>query len=99
MELRYPWIKLESPELFEAQLTKEVHREHLLFAVPAKAIARVDGDDDYLFSLLDGSGRVAVVYLSFGESVGPGWPWTTLYSDLAEWESKRMLPDNAAFKP
>ncbi len=95
MKLQYPWIELESPELFEAQLTKELRSDHVLFDIPAKAIARVDGDDDYLFTLLDGSGRVAVVHLSFGDSVGPEWPWTTLYSNIAEWESKRMLRDCA----
>jgi hypothetical protein len=95
MNLLYPWIDLKNPKLFEEQLDKELISGHVLFGISVKAIARIDGDDDYLFSLLDGTNRVAVVHLSFGISVSPEWPWTEMYPNYAEWESKRMLRDSS----
>jgi hypothetical protein len=94
MKLLYPWIELKSPEMFEAQFAKEVLPGHVLYGTPAKAIARMDGCDEFLFALVDGTDRVAVVHLAFAASTSPEWPFTEMFSNQTEWESKRMQADS-----
>jgi len=94
MNLRYPWIALKNSKLYEEQIAKELLPGHVLFGVPMKALARIDGRDEYLFSLLDDTNRVAVVHLSFSVSVSPEWPWVELYSSIDKWAAKHMPIDN-----
>jgi hypothetical protein len=96
MNFRYPWIALNNPKLYEAQMAKELLSGHILFGVPVKGLARIDGRDEYLFSLLDDTNRVVVVHLSFSVSVTPEWPWSELYSSLSDWESRHMPSDDPA---
>lgn len=59
---------------------------HPLFGVPVAAIGRRDHEDDVLFELLDGSGRVAKVHLTWaGENERPPCPQATIYDDVAAW--------------
>ncbi len=95
MNFRYPWIALNDPKLYEAQMAKELLPGHVLFGVPVKGLARIDGRDEYLFSLLDDTNRVVVVHLAFSASVTPDWPWSELYSSLSDWESKLLSDDPA----
>lgn len=97
MNFRYPWIALKNPKLYEDQMIKELLPGHVLFGIPVKGLARMDGRDEYLFSLLDDTNRVAVVHLSFSVSVAPEWPWSELYSSLGDWELRGMLSDNSAY--
>ena len=64
-DLRYPWIGVERTQIFEEQLARELPPGHILLGIPVHAIARVDGADDVLYEVLDGTGRVAVVHLTF----------------------------------
>lgn len=94
MEFRYPWISLRNPKDFEDQLAREMPPGHVLSGVPVRAVAHMEGSDDFLYQLLDGTGRVAVVHLTFTENVSAEWPWTELFSSHAEWSTTRMQSDS-----
>jgi hypothetical protein len=92
-----PWWSTEDhpdefQESFRRQLEREVPPGHPMYQVPAKLIARGNGDDA-LFQILDGTGRVADVHLTWakGQERLP-WPITTIYGSLEEWAEKVMLP-------
>jgi hypothetical protein len=65
MEWLEPWNSTEAHdarfhESFREQLEREVPAGHVMYRLPARIIARGNGDDA-LFEILDGSGRVAEV--------------------------------------
>lgn len=93
MELRYPWVTLRDPKGFEAQLSRELPPGHVLTGIPVQALAREDGSDDVLFDLLDGTGRVAVVHLTFSKNISPEWPRTEIFRSQQEWAAARMQRD------
>jgi hypothetical protein len=71
-------------------LTKELQRElspgHAVFGLPITPIARRRDQDDVLFSIQDGTGRVAIVHLTWkGSPESPPFPWATLYRSFADW--------------
>jgi hypothetical protein len=71
---------------FEAELRREVKPGHPLFGLPVAAVGRRYDQDDVLFELLDGSGRVAQVHLTWaGERERPPWPGTALFDSFAAW--------------
>jgi hypothetical protein len=72
--------------LMEAELRRELKPGNPLFGLPVAAVARRYDQDDVLFELLDGSGRVAQVHLTWvGESERPPWPGTKLFESLTKW--------------
>jgi len=94
-----PWWSTEGMdphfhETFQRQLELEVPPGHPLFGVKVELIGRGSGDDA-LFKLLDGTGRVAVVHLTWskGQERLP-WPRTTIYQDMQEFIEKCMRPDH-----
>jgi hypothetical protein len=98
MEWLEPWSSTEDADesylrTFAEQLARETSRGHELHKIPAKLIARGNGDDA-LFKILDGSGRVAEVHLVWQGRQNPPWPASEIYSNLEEWEVKRMIPEN-----
>jgi len=101
MRLLDPWHSLadaaESQGL-EEELQSELRRGHELFGVAVRAIARRIDCDDVLFSLEDGSGRVAVVHLTWSSRERPPWPDTDIYASLAVWAADRMSRDSEAYK-
>jgi hypothetical protein len=58
----------------------------------------VEGDDA-LFALEDGTGRVAVVHLTWTRSPPETLPWpgTRLYATLEAWATTAMANDHAEF--
>jgi hypothetical protein len=84
-----PFSPLDDPEQkagLEDELRREVKPGHLLFGVPVRALGRRGDQDDVLFELLDGTGRVAEVHLSWaGEAERPPCPFTEIHSDFAAW--------------
>jgi len=88
---------MDRPQLFEEQLSRELPPGHVLLGIAVHAIARVDGADDVLYELLDGTNRVAVVHLTFTQNVDSDWPWTELYSSYSVWVSDRMQRDSSGF--
>jgi hypothetical protein len=97
MEWLEPWSSTENyaaqfHESFRKQLEREVAPGHVMHGVPVKLIACGNGDDA-LFQILDGSGRVAEVHLTWSkEQERLPWPGTTIYASLEEWAQKSMCP-------
>jgi hypothetical protein len=89
VEWPHPFSPIEYPEdkpAFEAKLRREVKPGHPLYGVPVAAVARRYDQDDVLFELLDGSGRVAEVHLTWaGDQEKPPWPDARLFDSLTEW--------------
>jgi hypothetical protein len=60
------------------------------------ALSEKNDNDDALFEILDGTGRVAVVHLTWAtQEVKYPWPSTTFFSSLDEFVEKRMKEDHA----
>jgi hypothetical protein len=98
-----PWYSIaDDPRQVEAmgrELRRELGLEHPLAGLPVLALARRQDCDDVLFHLLDGSGRVAAVHLTWTQSVPerPPLPGTALYSSFALWVEEGMKEDHAEF--
>ncbi|MCX4165708.1 MULTISPECIES: hypothetical protein [Paraburkholderia] len=103
MEWLEPWWSTQNmDESFHAnfarQLGLEISPGHEMFGVRGQLIGRGQGDDA-LFELLDGSGRVAVVHLTWASSKQqPPWPITTIYANMGEWVEQCMLPEHEEWK-
>ena len=84
---------------FERVLAREVAPGHPLHGVPVAAIGKHGGCDDVLFRLLDGSGRVAVVHLTWTQSPPerPPWPAAELFASGEAFAAERMRPDHEEF--
>lgn len=81
-------------EAFRKQLEREVPPGHCMYGLPVKLLARGNGDDA-LFQILDGSGRVADVHLTWSKSQERlPWPCAMIYQSLEEWVEKVMLPEH-----
>jgi len=88
MEWPWPFGAIEEVDhrfSLEAELRRELKPGHPLFGLPARAIARRSDQDDVLFKLLDGTGRVAEVHLTWARNEKPPWPRVELFASLAEW--------------
>lgn len=86
-------------DTFHDQLRREVPPGHVMYGVPARMIARHDASDDTLFELLDGSGRVAVVHLTWAKRRERlPWPGTDVYPSLRAFAEERMLPEHRAYR-
>lgn len=73
---------------FVAELEREVARGHALYGVPLRAVARLDGSDDVLFAVEDGSGRFAEVHLTWCSGRDrPPWPMATLFDGWEAWSA------------
>lgn len=99
MEWLAPWNPAEAvgerlTQGLMRQLEVELPPGHVLYGVPVKVLARGNGDD-VLFELLDGSGRVADVHLTWskGRERLP-WPGTDVYASLQDWAEKVMGPEH-----
>lgn len=90
MEWQEPWWSTaeqteEFHRVFAAELAAEVGPDHPLAGVPVRLIARGEGDDA-LFRLEDGSGRVALVHLTWANRPERlPWPRTAIFDSLETW--------------
>lgn len=76
-------------ENLAAELARELPVGHPLSGIPVVAVALGPEPDDVLFRLLDGSGRLAVVHLTWRQGVESlPWPFTTLYDNEADWRRR-----------
>jgi hypothetical protein len=96
-----PWWSVaekgrEFAATFERVLSREVAHGHPLYGIPVEAIGRRGDNDDVLFRLLDGSGRVAVVHLTWTQTTPerPPWPRTQVYPSLEAWATDGMMADH-----
>jgi|SRR6267142_1459773 len=93
-----PWSAVDAEDRdycggFERQLALEVRRGHPLYGLSVHLIGRGNGDD-CLFSLEDGSRRVAVVHLVWQGPQKPPWPSSAVYADLEAWVKECMIPEH-----
>jgi hypothetical protein len=99
MEWLDPWWSPESLgeqiyENFKKQLQLEVPPGHCIYGLPVRLIARGNGDNA-LFEILDGSGRVTQVHLTWSKNQEClPWPVTTIYQNIEEWTEKVMVPEH-----
>jgi hypothetical protein len=99
-----PWYSIEgNPAQVEAmgqELRRELGQGHALFGIPVRAIARRGDCDDVLFRLLDGTGHVAVVHLTwtYRPPEEPPWPTTALFPTFDAWVTEGMAVDHADFQ-
>lgn len=100
MEWLTPWEGIlrdsEAARSAERELEREVADGHSFYAVPVSAIASHTGSDDVLYSVNDGSGRVAIVHLTYIKTPPdrPPWPSVTFFASLEAFRSDEMLPEH-----
>ena len=78
------------------ELYSELCSQHVLFGIRACPVGGRQDCDDVLFELLDGSGRFAVVHLTYAQhpEPDPRWPDTEIFRDWDDFVQKRMQPDH-----
>ena len=78
------------------ELQLELGKEHALYGIPVRAVARANYNDDVLFEL-NSPGvkfRYVLVHLTWrGVEEPPGWPSTSFYRELNSWLSELQCPD------
>ena len=97
-----PWSSIDDAtasfsDTFVQQLRREIRRGHQLYDLPVRLIGRGNGDNA-LFEIQDGTGRVAVVHLVWQGRQKLPWPDTRIYTSLASWQEKCMIPENREWK-
>lgn len=65
---------------------KEINKEHILYGIEVKEIARREECDDVLFFLLDGTNRYTVVHLTWSGKMenSSSYPKTRIYDNLTD---------------
>jgi hypothetical protein len=91
----HPWYPVANPQEFLDELRLEVTSSHPLFDLPLRTIARRYDRDDVLFQIEDGSGRVAMVHLTWSMKPerDPFWPETIILDSLNRWAETVMTED------
>ncbi len=92
-----PWYAIPNPKHIESQLSSELPRKHILSGIRLTALAQRQDCDDFLFSLHDGTNRVAVVHLTFSRNIDARWSRTELYSSIEIWATEKMHNDHLEF--
>lgn len=95
MELLSPWYA-DRNDALAIELKREVPAGHVLRDVCVNAVARRQDKDDVLFALQDGTGRVAVVHLTWQVETDPAWPTVSMFQTIASW-LETMERDHAEF--
>lgn len=98
MEWLEPWWGVDPNDrdfcdAFEKQFVLEVRHGHPMYGFPVRLIARGNGDD-CLFSIEDGSNRVAVVHLVWQGPQQPPWPACAIFPSLGTWVQNCMIPQH-----
>lgn len=99
LEWLAPWDPIEGGAPDDGtvrELRREIGDRHVLHGVPVRPVGRRRDRDDVLFELLDGSGRLAAVHLTYAtrREADPRWPETTLFESLGDFE-REMRDDHA----
>jgi hypothetical protein len=94
-----PWHPIDGGTPDDAaarELRREVGGRHVLAGVPARTVGHRQDCDDVLYELLDGSGRLAVVHLTYSNrrERNPTWPETRLLESWGHFE--RLMRDDHA---
>jgi len=80
-ELPEGWYLLGEKEsrAMEAELDREVCKEHILYEKKVTAIARREDRDDFLFSAKESEHPLYSVHLTWSKESDPFWPHTTSF--------------------
>lgn len=103
MQWLAPWHSVADDSAQVSGMEQELQRElslgHPLFGIPVRTVARRQDCDDVLFALEDGTGRVAVVHLTWTKTSPERLPWpvTRLFASLSDWKTECMQVDAAEF--
>jgi hypothetical protein len=103
VEWLVPWYSIADNPVQVADIERELRRElssgHPLSGLPVLAVGRRQDCDDVLFSLADGTGRVAVVHLTWTHNPPeqPPWPSTFVFPSFEAWVAEGMHPDHDEF--
>ena len=95
MQWLEPWRPVADGHAFVEELRRECGSGHPLGGMPVTALASREDCDDVLFQVEDGSGRVAVVHLTWRKESGAAWPHTTILQDLRTFVEDVMAKDHA----
>jgi len=98
IEFLTPWESIdEHSAAFERELRLELTRNHVLWDVEVRAIARRCDNDDVLFQVRTDR-RVAAVHLTWSSKPEvENFPWTQLYDSLDAWVREGMLPEHREY--
>ena len=103
VEWRVPWhpVAIDSNQVagMENELRRELSVGHPLFGLPVRTLGRRQDCDDVLFAIEDGSGRVAVVHLTWTSCPPerPPLPGTSILPNLEAWAVEGMQADAEEF--
>jgi hypothetical protein len=92
----HPWYPVANPQELLGELRLEVTSGHPLCDLPLRTIVRRYDRDDALFQIEDGSGRVAMVHLTWSmnpERV-PFGPETAILDSLTSWAETVMVENH-----
>jgi hypothetical protein len=98
-----PWYSIIDDATQVASMERELRRElsagHPLFGLPVRTLRSRQDCDDVLFALEDGTGRVAVVHLTWTHNSPerPPWPMTAVYPNVEAWLAEGMQADHDEF--
>jgi hypothetical protein len=94
-----PWYELGPDDADRARgFERELPPGHPLAGIPLEAVGKRDDNDDVLLRLKDGSGRLAVVHLTWiGKPERPPWPATALFENDADWFERGLWPDHEEY--
>ncbi len=85
------WVQRNAAETFITQLKQELPPRHCLYGLKVKFLARIDGQDDVLFLIDDGSGRVAEVHLTWSKRQERlPWPIGKIYDNFQTWKAEKL---------
>ena len=102
-EFLEPWWSTDKQDanfhmMFAIELTTEVCPEHVMYGLPVRMIGRDGGSDDTLFEMLDGTGRFALVHLTWAKRQERlPWPATVIYPNFEAFKTERMIPQNREY--
>jgi hypothetical protein len=103
VEWLVPWYSVADDTAqisgMELELASELSAGHPLFGLPVRTLARRYDCDDVLFAVEDGTGRVALVHLTWTQCPPerPPWPYTIIFPDLEAWAVLSMQADAEEF--
>ncbi|MGD0097065.1 MAG: hypothetical protein ABSB60_11250 [Terracidiphilus sp.] len=86
MEILEPWTASSDSRLID-ELRREMALGHVLEAIELSPVACKPACDEAVYALNDGSGRFALVHLTFGmtREKSPKLPLTWIFDGLEQW--------------
>ena len=103
MKWLVPWHSIaDAPDQLTAmarELRRELSPGHPLYGLSVRTLGRRQDCDDVLFAIEDGTGRVAVVHLTWTHSPPERSPWpsTVVYPSFEGWVTEGMRSDHDDF--